>query len=256
MISQNKKPIVVLVTCILIGITGLATGATIFNTPETGYLLCVNTKNKNVTYPGTQKCPKGTKPLILGAQGLKGESGPQGPQGLKGDIGPQGVSGSQIVVTQSLVQKVYDANGSLIGNLLGSTSSQVTVQIGSARVTYNNSGGVSLTGELYYSNNTCSETKYTQSGPNGSLLYTESTPFISADSYDDNNYQNFITGKSSGEPIALPTTLYRKTGSPAICSSISPSSYFGDPGVVLYVLAPISSNIPIRFTSPFTIRAS
>ena len=81
-----------------------AYSANFFNTPETGYLLCVNQKTKVVTYPSTQKCPSGTNKLILGAQGPqgpqgiqgeKGELGPHGIQGLKGDTGPQGPQGPQ-----------------------------------------------------------------------------------------------------------------------------------------------------------------
>jgi hypothetical protein len=77
-----------------------AYSANLFNTPETGYLLCVNQKTKVVTYPSTQKCPSGTNRLILGAQGPqgiqgeKGELGPQGIQGLKGETGPQGETGA------------------------------------------------------------------------------------------------------------------------------------------------------------------
>ena len=98
---------------LLVGIVlsgSVAYSANIFNTPETGYLLCVNQKTKIVTYPATQKCPSGTSRLILGAQGPQGETGPQGvkgemgpqgeigatgPQGLKGDTGPQGIQGPQ-----------------------------------------------------------------------------------------------------------------------------------------------------------------
>ena len=48
---------------------GTAYSANLFNTPDTGYLLCVNKKTKVVTYPAAQKCPTGTSQLILGAQG-------------------------------------------------------------------------------------------------------------------------------------------------------------------------------------------
>ena len=77
----------------------VAYSANLLNTPETGYLLCVNQKTKLVTYPATQKCPSGTSRLIIGAQGPagvqgeKGEPGQQGAQGLKGDSGAQGEKG-------------------------------------------------------------------------------------------------------------------------------------------------------------------
>lgn len=67
-----------------------------FNTPESGYVLCVNNKTKAVTFPGVAKCPKGSSRLQLGAQGLPGTQGDQGLQGLAGlpgSIGAQGLKG-------------------------------------------------------------------------------------------------------------------------------------------------------------------
>jgi len=71
----------------------VAYSANIFNTPETGYLLCVNQKTKIVTYPATQKCPSGTSKLILGAQGPKGEQGLPGRDGADGKNGLDGADG-------------------------------------------------------------------------------------------------------------------------------------------------------------------
>ena len=83
---------------IVIGLTlagGAAFSATTFNTPATGYLLCVNQKTKVVTYPATQKCPSGSIKLITGAQGPKGEQGLQGPVGQVGPAGIEGPPGIQ-----------------------------------------------------------------------------------------------------------------------------------------------------------------
>lgn len=69
------------------------------NTPDTGYLLCYNTSTKAVTFPGSLKCPKGTKPLELGTRGatgtpgLNGVSGRDGLPGPKGEPGPAGQNG-------------------------------------------------------------------------------------------------------------------------------------------------------------------
>jgi hypothetical protein len=64
---------------ILGGAGAQATG--VLNTPTTGYLLCINSKTKVVTHSGTSTCPKGSKNLLIGAQGEVGLTGPQGPQG-------------------------------------------------------------------------------------------------------------------------------------------------------------------------------
>ena len=110
-ITRGRFIIGLIVGMVLTG--SVAYSANIFNTPETGYLLCVNQKTKIITYPATQKCPSGTSKLILGARGAqgiqgekgeKGDLGPQGiqgitgemgPQGAKGDTGPQGIQGAQ-----------------------------------------------------------------------------------------------------------------------------------------------------------------
>jgi hypothetical protein len=63
------------------------------NTPESGYLLCYNTKTKAVTFPGKLACPRGTKGIELGAQGLPGVDGIDGSDGYNGLPGPQGVKG-------------------------------------------------------------------------------------------------------------------------------------------------------------------
>ena len=77
----------------LFGTTAIAVN--VDNTPEGGYLLCYNTKTKVVTYPGDFRCPKGTKPLEVGAQGEPGEDGLNGLTGATGPAGPAGPQGPQ-----------------------------------------------------------------------------------------------------------------------------------------------------------------
>ena len=94
-ISRSRFVIGLVAGMLLTG--SVAYSANLFNTPETGYLLCVNQKTKVVTYPATQKCPTGSSKLILGAQGpqgIQGEQGAQGPQGIQGYEGPQGDIGA------------------------------------------------------------------------------------------------------------------------------------------------------------------
>ena len=76
------------------------------NTPETGYLLCANSKTKAVTFPNKLSCPAGTIALDLGASGgvagddgqdgatgASGAQGPFGPTGPQGPVGPRGADG-------------------------------------------------------------------------------------------------------------------------------------------------------------------
>ena len=97
-IARNKTGVFLLVLSLIVGGVGAqATG--LLNTDSGGYLVCVNSKTKVVTHPGTSTCPKGSKKLVLGAQGeagvdgLTGSTGAQGPIGLTGSTGAQGPIG-------------------------------------------------------------------------------------------------------------------------------------------------------------------
>ena len=190
-----------------------------------------------------------------GSAGPQGEKGDTGPKGEKGDTGPQGPAGTQVVNTQAVVQKVYDGSGKLIGNLIGASNADLTVQIGAARVTYNNSGGVILTGENYYLDSACTGDKYTQSGFNGAILFTESTPIIAADAYDNLGYRNFTIGISVGAAVSMPSTIYRWSALDSggfTCEAIG-SNWFGT-GTVLYKLGAASASFPAKLTTPFEIK--
>ena len=192
-----------------------------------------------------------------GSAGPQGEKGDTGPKGEKGDTGPQGPAGTQVVTSQTAVQKVYDGSGKLIGNLIGASNADLTVQIGAARVTYNNTGGVILTGENYYLDSACTGDKYTQSGFNGAILFTESTPIIAADAYDNLGYRNFTIGISVGAAVSMPATIYRWSALDSggfTCEAIG-SNWFGT-GTVLYKLGAASANFPAKLTTPFEIKTS
>jgi hypothetical protein len=73
-VSRNKSNVFLLVLALIVGGVGAqATG--VLNTQAGGYLVCVNSKTKVVTHPGTSKCPKGTKRLVLSAEGKAGKDG-------------------------------------------------------------------------------------------------------------------------------------------------------------------------------------
>lgn len=76
------------------GISAQASG--LLNTPASGYLICVNSKTKVVTHPGTSSCPKGAKKIILGAQGVQGLTGATGLNGTNGKDGLDGKDGKTL----------------------------------------------------------------------------------------------------------------------------------------------------------------
>jgi len=129
---------------------GGAYALTVANTPETGYLVCVNAKTKVVTYPGTLKCPKGNKVLQLGAQGLQGLPGPTGAPGASGVAGPSGSPGTPGFYN------VYDANGRIVGPLVGSSPGLFSIKIGQAVVGFESqTGNVPVTWGALRANSQC-----------------------------------------------------------------------------------------------------
>ena len=90
--GKARKPIIGLLVAALVvgGISAQATG--VLNTPSGGYLLCVNSKTKVITHPGTVNCPKGSKKLTIGAAGKDGKTlwngvkDPESTWGAPGDM--------------------------------------------------------------------------------------------------------------------------------------------------------------------------
>jgi len=94
-VSRNKSSVFLLVFALIVG--GVGAQATVrINTASGGYLVCVNSKTKVVTHPGTSTCPKGNKKLVLGAQGVAGANGLTGAAGLPGKDGAAGKDGKTL----------------------------------------------------------------------------------------------------------------------------------------------------------------
>lgn len=170
--------------------SGTAVGANILNTPEGGYLLCVNKTSKAVTYPAAQKCPTGFTRLVLGARGLNGETGAKGETGAPGPIGPQGSSGAEGKPGPAGKDgapgmpggsgssgpagaqgpagffKVYDKNNDLVGTLLGSSYNGTALDVitpGGYAQSYDISGIILQSGiDVWYLDSNCSGTPYVE----------------------------------------------------------------------------------------------
>lgn len=80
--SINRYAFAIALSLFIGVVSAQATG--LLNSPTSGYLVCVNSKTKAVTHPGTSTCPKGNKKLILGAQGIQGLTGAAGLAGTNG----------------------------------------------------------------------------------------------------------------------------------------------------------------------------
>jgi hypothetical protein len=266
----------------------VAYSANLLNTPETGYLLCVNQKTKVVTYPATQKCPTGSSKLILGAQGVqgiqgengeKGDLGPQGIQGVEGpkggtgiagppgpagQTGPQGPAGNNTTTTvvQTVSQNAYDANNNLIGTVLGVSNEILTVSTNGSTIFYSTTNGKILDNATsVYLNSDCTGNRFHFSY-NGGTTFTDNTIGISA------IYENttglplsgtYFFGKSEGESIDTPLTVYIKEADNGVVTcqvrNFSPGtdSYAINNKLKKFVAS--GKTFAISFTTPFSYRA-
>ena len=94
-VFRNLSSVFILVLALIVGGVGAqATG--LLNSESGGYLVCVNSTTKVVTHPGTSNCPKGSKKLVLGAQGAAGANGLTGAAGLSGRDGTDGKDGKTL----------------------------------------------------------------------------------------------------------------------------------------------------------------
>ncbi len=94
-VSRNKSSAFLLVLALIVGGVG-AQAAGVLNSPSMGYLVCVNSKTKVVTHPGTTSCPKGSDKLVLGARGAAGVDGLAGAAGIAGKDGLDGKDGKTL----------------------------------------------------------------------------------------------------------------------------------------------------------------
>ncbi len=91
--ASNKSNVAVLVLALIIGGVG-AHASGVLNTASGGYIVCVNSSTKALTYPAKTNCPKGYKKLILGAQGATGLSGKDGSTLWNGSKDPESTAGA------------------------------------------------------------------------------------------------------------------------------------------------------------------
>ena len=93
-ILRKSTALIASAALLFVGVSAQASG--FLNTPAGGYLVCVDNKTGAVTHPGTSKCKKGQKRLILGAQGPAGAAGANGQDGLVGASGLPGNNGNTL----------------------------------------------------------------------------------------------------------------------------------------------------------------
>jgi hypothetical protein len=93
-VSRKSTALIAAAALLFVGVSAQASG--FLNTPAGGYLICVDTKTGAVTHPGTSKCKKGQKRLVLGAQGPAGATGANGQDGLVGASGLPGNNGNTL----------------------------------------------------------------------------------------------------------------------------------------------------------------
>ena len=282
-ISRSRFVIGLVAGMLLTG--SVAYSANLFNTPETGYLLCVNQKTKLVTYPATQKCPTGSSKLILGAQGprgLEGASGEIGPQGIPGiegpkgemgiagppgpvgQTGPQGPAGNNTTTTvvQTVSQKAYDANNNLIGTVLGVSDQSLTVSNNGSTISYStNSGGIIQNTEIVYLTADCTGDKFHFAG-SGNTTFSDNALGITGiwDNIRGATLAgSYFFGKSEGTNIDRPLTIYFQEANDGVvacrASTVSAGSDSYTINNKLKKFVASGKTFATSFTTPFTYRS-
>jgi hypothetical protein len=120
LLAQYKVTVLMLsLTLIVGGISAQAAG--ILNSDAGGYLVCVNAKTKVITHPGTSKCPKGIKKLVLSAKGAAGAIGLTGAAGLSGKDGIAGKDGKTLWNGVKDPENTWGAPGDMFVNSVTKT---------------------------------------------------------------------------------------------------------------------------------------
>jgi Protein of unknown function (DUF1566) len=116
----NKSSVGFLIIALVVGgISAQAAG--LLNTKSGGYLVCVNSATKAITHPGKSTCPKGSKKLILGAQGVAGTNGVSGATGIAGKDGTNGKDGKTLWSGVKDPESTLGAPGDMFINSLTKT---------------------------------------------------------------------------------------------------------------------------------------
>ena len=109
--TVSRNQFIAICSVLILFVTGTAFGLSVGNSPNTGYLLCSNTKTHTVIYPAKLSCPSGYINLQLGAQGQHGQDGLNGQPGAPGPQGASAVSGPNYLITaqpQNIVASVQN----------------------------------------------------------------------------------------------------------------------------------------------------
>jgi hypothetical protein len=180
----------------------------------------------------------------------------QGPAGPKGDTG---AAGQAAPASNALAfHQVIDAKGKVLGNFLGATGEDTTIQIGLSRVTYNLNGNIRLNGNPVYLDTKCAGDKYAGSGMDLSKNWIPERPLFSNDDSMDVN-REFFVGIQTGE--ALPWKPYymkrSDTGGAGIITCVGPFDIGGDSLTIspkMYKLVALSLDISPKVAVPLVIK--
>jgi hypothetical protein len=229
---------------------------------------------------------------VAGIPGINGIDGKNGEPGAQGNVGPQGIAGKDGVAGSPGASgfsgargpagffKVFDRNNDLVGTLLGSIGSGLSVEVltpGGLIETYDTSDGnvSNIAPDVIYLESTCATTPYVISNyvyrslGNGKidwskLTFTVTRPFISlkgvANSYPANNFSEDRIFVPSAETITA-TSIYTPTDYVSGDQSVLGCFLLNAADVhrldfSLNELLPFTGNLRLRFTPPLVIRES
>jgi hypothetical protein len=209
---------------------------------------CVNKKTQVLRI--AEKCNASETKISWSVQG------PTGPAGPKGETGSAGAS-SPVSATVPFHQ-VLDAKGKVLGNFLGATGEDTTIQIGLARVTYNLNGNIRLNGNAVYLDDKCAGDKYAGSSMDLAKNWTPERPLFTNDDSMDVT-REFFVGIQTGEALSWQPYYMKRsdTGGAGIITCMGPFDIGGDSQTIspkMYKLSALKLDISPIVAVPLVIK--
>jgi hypothetical protein len=209
---------------------------------------CVNKKTQVLRI--AEKCSGSESKISWSTQGPPGPVGPKGDTGAAGQTAPS----SNVLA----FHQVLDAKGKVLGNFLGATSDDTTIQIGQSRVSYNINGNIRLNGSPVYLDSKCAGDKYAGSSMDLNKNWTTEHPLLANDDSLDVT-KDFFVGIQTGDALAWKPYFMKRsdTGGAGIIACEGPFDIGGDSLTIspkMYKLVALNLDISPKVAVPLVIK--
>ena len=237
------------VAAVVVSITSLvASGLYVAASAPDSINGCVNKKTKNLRI--SANCRDNEYAISwdkTGPQGDPGIAGLPGEKGEQGLVGPAGANGNQSVVVQNRIYKVYDANNTYVGDLLGDTGGVFYVLRNNVRLGYRVAVGdiIQNAGDLLFLTSDCTGDIYASPMQGYSAQY----PYVIASTNMPSPPTTpYVIRYPSSESYLSGVNFYTWDSDSDVCRPGTPGGGF------LQKMDVALTGIPYQFEFPLTLR--